>query len=111
MSKDTVPQLSIRFCGSDCNGCQTYQRFLVGDESGVVNADTQYRCCWLPVDYPRGRDCEFRTCCQEQGLQFCAECAQFETCARARQFYSQPGYERLRERMFEALEARRHTRG
>jgi hypothetical protein len=40
---------------------------------------------------------------------FCGECSQFETCVRVEEFYSQPGYDTLRERMFEAIERRRET--
>jgi hypothetical protein len=111
MRKAMLPERSILFCGSDCSQCHTYQRFLAGDESGVVNPENQYRCCWLPKDYPRGRDCPFRTCCEEKGIMFCGECSQFETCVRVEEFYSQPGYDKLRERMFEAIQRRRETVG
>jgi hypothetical protein len=111
VGKDILPKRSILFCGSDCSQCHTYQQFLAGDESGVVNAENQYRCCWLPKDYPRGRDCPFRTCCEEKGIMFCGECDQFEECVRVGEFYSQPGYDKLRARMFEAIERRRETIG
>jgi hypothetical protein len=90
----------IRFCGADCSKCDAYQRFLAGDEGGLVNPETNYRCCWLPKDYPKGRDCPIRTCCEEKGVLFCGECSQFEECVRMQEFYSQPGYDELRSRMF-----------
>jgi hypothetical protein len=42
---------------------------------------------------------------------FCGECAQFETCVKVEEFYAQPGYDKLRARMFEAIERRRETHG
>jgi hypothetical protein len=105
--EDILPKRFIQFCGSDCSQCRTYQRFLAGDESGVVNAESQYRCCWLPKDYPRGHDCVFRTCCEEKGIMFCGECDQFAECVRVREFYSQPGYDELRKRMLDAITRRR----
>jgi hypothetical protein len=79
VSQDLRPKLAIRFCGSDCSQCDKYPRFLSGDESGVVNSETHYRCCWLLKDYARGRDCEFRTCCEEKEILFCGD-----LCAGAR---------------------------
>jgi hypothetical protein len=111
VGKDILPKRSILFCGSDCSQCHRYQQFLAGDERGVVNIENQYRCCWLPKDYPSGRDCPFRTCCEEKGIMFCGECALFETCAKVREFYAQPGYDKLRARMFEAIERRQETIG
>lgn len=104
MTKDSLAKLPMRFCGSDCSQCSTHQRFLAGDETGVVNTESQYRCCWLPKDYPRGRDCPFRTCCEEKGILLCGECSEFETCVQAAEFYSQPGYDQLKKRMLEAME-------
>jgi hypothetical protein len=101
-----LPKSPIRFCGADCSGCDTYRRFLAGDESGLVNPETRYRCCWLPKDYPQGRDCPIRVCCEEREVQFCGECAQFEGCARMEEFYSQPGYDELRKRMLEEIARR-----
>jgi hypothetical protein len=43
-----VSKQLIRFCGADCSNCDAYKRFLAGDESGLVNPETNYRCCWLP---------------------------------------------------------------
>ena len=96
-----VPKRLIRFCGADCSNCDTYERFLAGDESGLVNPENDYRCCWLPKDYTKGRDCPIRTCCEEKGILFCGECGQFEQCVTMKEFYSQPGYDELRRRMFE----------
>ena len=107
MRKDLLPKQSIRFCGSDCSDCDTFQRFLAGDERGVVNAENDYRCCWLPKDYPRGRDCPIRTCCEEKGILFCGECEQFEACARMIEFYAQPGYDVLRARMLAEVAKRK----
>ncbi len=101
-----LPKSLIRFCGADCSGCDTHRRFLAGDESGLVNPETGYRCCWLPKDYPQGRDCPIRVCCEEKGVQFCGECTQFEDCARMQEFYSQPGYDELRERMLDEIAKR-----
>jgi hypothetical protein len=98
----------IRFCGANCGDCETYRRFLAGDEAGLVNPENQYRCCWLPKDYPEGRDCEIRICCEERGILYCGECDRFEGCARMKEFYSKPGYGALRERMLE--EAAKRTR-
>ena len=104
MHKQTTPSIRlIRFCGSDCSACDKYKRFLADDESGLVNPENNYRCCWLPKDYPRGRDCEIRTCCEEKGIAFCGECGQFEGCARMTEFYSKPGYDALRRRMFDEI--------
>jgi hypothetical protein len=54
-------------------------------------------------DYPAGRDCEIRTCCEERGILFCGECSQFEECARMDEFYSQPGYDECKRRMLEEI--------
>jgi hypothetical protein len=107
---DLIPDRLIRFCGADCSSCETYRHLLAGDASGLVNPKTQYRCCWLPADYPEGRDCPIRTCCEEKGHLFCGECDQFEGCTRMSEFYSQPGYDECRKRMFEEI-AGRNTRG
>ena len=96
----------IRFCGSDCSDCETYKRFLRGDESGLVNPENQYRCCWLPQDYPAGRDCEIRMCCEEKRIRLCGECDQFEGCTRMKEFYAKPGYDALRTRMLEEVRKR-----
>src|SRR5512136_1281083 len=101
--RDISPKCLIRFCGSDCRYCDQYKRFLEGDESGLVNPENDYRCCWLPKDYPRGRDCEIRTCCEDKGIAFCGQCGQFEGCARMMEFYSKPGYDVLRRRMLEEI--------
>ena len=94
-----MPKRLVMFCGSECSRCEAYERFLAGDESGLLNPETQYRCCWLPKSYPRGIDCSIRICCEEKGIRFCGECDQFEGCARIGAFYSQPGYDALRKRM------------
>ncbi len=103
MGSDAALERLIRFCGADCSTCDTYRRFLEGDESGLVNRETGYRCCWLPGDYPRGRDCPIRMCCEERGVRFCGECDLFEDCARMRRFYAQPGYDELRRRMLDIV--------
>lgn len=97
----------IRFCGSDCSNCNTYKRFLEGDESELVSTESNYRCCWLPKDYPRGRDCEIRICCEDKGISFCGECARFAGCAIIEEFYSKPGYHELRARMLGEIVRRR----
>ena len=107
---DLTPNRLIRFCGVDCSACDTYKRFLAGDETGLVNPENDYRCCWLPKDYPRGRDCPIRICCDEKGIRFCGECGQFEGCGRIQGFYAQPGYDALRNRMLEET-ARRKSAG
>ena len=99
-----APTRLIRYCGADCSDCGTYRRFLVGDESRVVNADTGYRCCWLPAGYPEGMDCPIRVCCEERGVLYCGLCAELETCRRMEAFYSQPGYDALKQRMLEEAE-------
>lgn len=101
------PERLVRFCGSDCGGCDTYKRFLAGDDGGLVNPENDYRCCWVPKDYPRGRDCEIRTCCEGKGILFCGECELFDECVRMRDFYSKPGYDELRRRMLEEVQRRR----
>jgi hypothetical protein len=105
------PGRLVRFCGADCTDCEARQRFLVGDESGVVNAETGYRCCWLPAGYPQGRDCPIRVCCEERGILFCGLCGQLDQCATMEEFYAQPGYDALRRRMFEEIERRKGTTG
>jgi hypothetical protein len=108
MQKIRPPDRLIRFCGADCSNCNTYKRFQEGDESGLVNIKNNYRCCWLPKDYPKGKDCEIRACCEEKGILFCGMCDQFEECATMKDFYSKPGYDKLKKRMFEeARNARR----
>jgi len=102
-----LPERLVRFCGADCAGCDTYKRFLAGDDSGVVNAETGYRCCWLPKSYPEGIDCPIRVCCEEKGLFFCGECAEFDGCKRMAEFYAQPGYDKLRRRMLEEVSKKR----
>ena len=98
-----LPKQLVRFCGADCSHCDTYQRLLAGYEDRLLNPETNYRCCWLPKDYPEGRDCEIRTCCEERGILFCGECDQFEGCIRMREFYSKPGYDELRRRMLDEI--------
>jgi hypothetical protein len=98
-----------RFCGADCSNCDTYKHLLAGDESGLVNPESGYRCCWLPKDYPRGRDCPIRACCEEKGILLCGECDQFEVCATMKEFYSRPGYDKLRTRMLELVAAMRQS--
>jgi len=100
----------IRFCGADCGECDTYRRFLAGDKGGLVNSRTGYRCCWLPKDYPKGKDCEIRECCEGKGIRFCGKCDQFEECDRMEAFYSKPDYDRLRVRMLQEI-ARERSRG
>lgn len=101
MGKVCHPDRLIRFCGADCGNCNTYKRFLEGDESGLVNLENNYHCCWLPKDYPKGKDCEIRTCCEEKGILFCGLCDQFEECTIMKDFYSKPGYTKLKIRMLE----------
>lgn len=109
MSPD-LPKRLIRCCGADCGDCETYQRFLAGDESGVVNVESGYRCCWLPASYPEGRECPIKACCQERGILFCGACADFARCARMAAFYAQPGYDALRRRMLEEMERWKETK-
>ena len=97
------PERLVRFCGADCSNCETYKGFLNGDESGLVNLETNYRCCWLLRDYPKGKDCEIRTCCEEKGILFCGECSRFEECVRMKEFYSKPGYDKLKKKMLEEI--------
>ena len=103
VNEGLLPKRLIRFCGADCSPCDTYKRFLAGDKSGLVNPENEYRCCWLPKGYPKGKDCPIRVCCEEKGVLFCGECSQFEECARMQEFYSQPGYDKCKERMFEEI--------
>ena len=111
MKRDNLlPKRLIRFCGSDCSKCEKYKQFLAGDESVLVNSENDYRCCWLPTDYPKGRDCPIRTCCEEKGFLFCGECDQLETCVRMQEFYAQPGYDELKKRMLEETARRRLNR-
>jgi len=105
--KSPLPERLVRFCGADCANCDAYKRFLVGDDSKVMNPETNYRCCWLPKSYPKGIDCPIKACCDEKGILFCGECAQFEQCARMAEFYAQPGYDKLRSRMLEEVVRRR----
>lgn len=102
-SRISAPDRLIRSCGADCSQCGTYELFLTGDESGLVNPQTGYRCCWVPADYPEGRDCPIRTCCERKAILFCGECDELKQCERMEAFYAQPGYDALRKRMFEAI--------
>jgi hypothetical protein len=104
-----LPKRLIRYCGADCSDCEAYLRFLVGDERGLVNAESGYRCCWLPEGYPEGRDCPIRVCCEERGILFCGMCGQLEECARMASFYARPGYDELRRRMLAQIERRKET--
>jgi hypothetical protein len=101
----------VRFCGADCSGCEAYRRFLAGDESGLVNPESGYRCCWLPRDYPQGRDCPIRTCCEEKGVRFCGECDRFERCVTIQEFYSKPGYDELKANMLKEMARGRDADG
>ncbi len=96
----------VRFCGADCTHCDAYKRFRAGDDSGVMNPETGYRCCWLPQSYPKGVDCPIRVCCEEKGLLFCGECTQFEECGQMAGFYAQPGYDKLKSQMLEEVAKR-----
>jgi hypothetical protein len=100
--EDGASERLIRFCGAVCDDCYTYKRFLTGDKSGIVNPETGYRCCWIPKAYRKGKDCEIKLCCEDRQLLFCGECQQLEECPRMREFYSQPGYAELKERMLRA---------
>jgi len=101
-----LPERLVRFCGADCGGCDTYDRFLAGDESALVNPKNEYRCCWLPKNYAEGRDCPIRICCEGRGILFCGECGELEGCKRMEAFYSQPGYGEAKKRMFEEISRR-----
>lgn len=107
IEESLLPECLVRFCGSDCSACDAYTRYLAGDDSKVMNPETKYRCCWLPKNYPKGIDCPIRACCDEKGIRFCGECAQFEHCSRMAEFYAQPGYDKLRSRMLEEVARRR----
>jgi len=98
------PERLIRYCGADCGRCDTYDRFLAGDRSGGVNPETGYRCCWLPVSYPEGRECSVKACCEQRDVPFCGTCDELDRCARMWAFYAQPGYDVLRKRMLETME-------
>jgi len=104
---DLPPERLVRFCGADCGSCEVYKRFTAGDERALVNPENNYRCCWLPKDYPRGIDCEIGTCCEEKKVPYCGGCTEFEGCARMKEFYSKPGYDALRKRMLEDLKEHR----
>jgi hypothetical protein len=108
-NESLMPDRLVRFCGADCSHCDTYRHFLAGDESGLVNPETEYRCCWLPKNYPKGRDCPIRVCCDEKGILFCGECGEFEGCERMQAFYSQPGYDELKRRMLEEVARRKEA--
>jgi hypothetical protein len=107
MVEGMPPGWLIRYCGADCSRCDTYARFLDGDAGGLVNPESRYRCCWLPTDYPEGRDCPIRVCCDERAIRFCGECPQLDVCERMNAFYAQPGYDQLRARMLEEVAKRR----
>lgn len=102
----SAPECLIRFCGADCSQCESYELFLTGDDSGLVNPQTGYRCCWLPAGYPGGRNCPIKTCCEQRAIPFCGKCDQLSRCERMQAFYAQPGYDALKRRMFEAIERR-----
>jgi hypothetical protein len=109
--KGGAPRRIVRYCGADCGSCGTYQRFLTGDESDVVNSQTGYRCCWLPEGYPEGRDCPIKQCCEAEGVLYCGMCSEMERCTRMDAFYSQPGYDALKQRMLREVErVRQQTR-
>ncbi|MCD4818770.1 MAG: DUF3795 domain-containing protein [Candidatus Cloacimonetes bacterium] len=105
--KENISKRLILFCGADCSNCDTYKRFLDGDESALFNPDTKYHCCWLPQNYPKGRDCPIRICCEKKGILFCGECDQFEKCLRMKEFYAKPNYDELRRRMLQEVAKRR----
>jgi hypothetical protein len=106
-----TPKRLVRFCGADCGGYDTYHCFLAGDENALVNSENDYRCCWLPNSYEKGRDCPIRVCCEERGVLFCGECDELEGCERMEAFYSQPGYDEAKRRMFEEILRRRGSLG
>lgn len=111
VNESLSPERLIRFCGADCGGCDTYHRFLSGDETALVNPENEYRCCWLPKSYKKGRDCPIRICCEDRGVLFCGECAQLGGCERMEVFYAQPGYDEAKRRMFEEIQRRRGSLG
>jgi len=103
----SAPECLIQCCGADCGQCDTFKRFLAGDASRLVNPQTGYRCCWLPVDYSEGRDCPIKACCRQKGIPFCGECNQLHQCERMQAFYAQPGYDAFRKRMLEVVRTRK----
>ena len=107
MRRRTPLEVPVRHCGADCTHCDTYVLFLAGDQSGLVNADTGYRCCWLPSYNAEGRDCPIKACCAGRGLDLCGECDAFPRCELLRPFYAQPGYDALRNRVIQAVRERR----
>ena len=102
-SELSAPKRLLQSCGADCSPCETFKLFLMGDARGLVNSQTGYRCCWLPVDYPEGRDCPIKACFRQKSLSFCGECDQFDRCERMEAFYAQLGYDALKRSMLEAV--------
>lgn len=105
---DPLAGRPIRYCGVDCWECRTFTRFLAGDGGGLVNQESDERCCWLLDEFPVGRDCVFRTCCEDRGLDLCGRCGEFESCVAIQSFYAQPEYERHRRRMERMLAGEPH---
>ena len=99
-SEPLAPRRLLQPCGADCS---QFKLFLTGDLSGLVNPETDYRCCWLPVDYPEGSVCPIAACCRQKALLFCGECDQLDRCERMEAFYAQPGYDVLRRRTLGAV--------
>jgi hypothetical protein len=104
--QDIKPARFIQYCGADCRECDTYQRFIRGEDVTLCDREQKYRCCWLPDDYPRGGDCYIKACCVKRHVSFCGACAQFAECATMKEFYAQPGYDVLKKRMLEQLKKR-----
>lgn len=48
-SELSAPERLLRPFGADCGQCEMFKIFLMGNMSGLVNSQTGYGCCWLPV--------------------------------------------------------------
>jgi hypothetical protein len=85
----------IAYCGINCEECSSYKGTITGDESlliqmnrdyGSRNTDTIDFVCLgckysdLKLIATDCSQCKIRACALERGIDFCATCAEYETC-------------------------------
>lgn len=93
----------IAYCGLDCAGCEAYQATQANDEAAKQKVLERWRVEFNAPEMPliavtcdgcttTGRlggychDCAVRACAEAKGVESCAHCADYETCATLQGF-------------------------